>query len=45
MILKNEYHIYLLDNGRISISGINTKNIDYIVQSINKVIPEFLINQ
>lgn len=32
--LIDRYAIYLLDNGRISMSGLNKKNIDYVVDSL-----------
>jgi len=31
--LKKAYHIYLTDDGRISVSGLNTKNVDYVAQA------------
>lgn len=34
--LVNEHHIYLINNGRISMSGITKKNVGYIAQSIKK---------
>ena len=37
--LISEFAIYLIDNGRISIPGINGKNIDYIVDAILSVCP------
>lgn len=36
-LLIREYGIYILDNGRISVAGLNQKNIDYVVESIIKV--------
>jgi aspartate aminotransferase len=35
--LKSEYHIYLTDDGRISISGLNTKNVDYVSKAFHEV--------
>lgn len=35
--LKNEYHIYLTSNGRISMAGINTKNVGYLAEAIHEV--------
>lgn len=37
-ILTSKYHIYLMKTGRISISGINTRNISYLAQSIKSAI-------
>lgn len=33
----NEFAIYMTDNGRISIPGLTTKNIDYVVNSLSTV--------
>lgn len=35
--LKSEHHIYLTDDGRISISGLNTKNVDYVAKAFHEV--------
>jgi len=35
--LKNNYHIYLTSDGRISIAGLNTHNIDYISKAFHEV--------
>lgn len=35
--LKNEYHIYLTSNGRISMAGVSTKNVQYLAQAIHEV--------
>ncbi len=37
-VLTERHHIYLLSNGRISMCGINTKNIDYLAKAINDVV-------
>lgn len=36
--LVNDYSIYLVDSSRINVAGINTGNIDYLVQSLKKVL-------
>jgi aspartate aminotransferase len=36
--LVNDYSIYLVDSSRINVAGINDKNIDYLVDSIKKVV-------
>jgi aspartate/tyrosine/aromatic aminotransferase len=36
-ILKTKYHIYLTDDGRISLSGLNNKNVEYVAQAIHQV--------
>ena len=35
--LRNEYHIYALKTGRISIPGLNTKNVEYVAKAFNEV--------
>ncbi|KAJ6140890.1 hypothetical protein N7497_011783 [Penicillium chrysogenum] len=37
-LLRNKYHVYLQDSGRISIAGLNSFNIDYTARSISAVI-------
>ncbi|CAG8403650.1 unnamed protein product [Penicillium salamii] len=37
-LLREKYHIYLQDTGRISIAGLNDFNIEYVVQSISAVV-------
>ncbi|KIY00157.1 uncharacterized protein Z520_03842 [Fonsecaea multimorphosa CBS 102226] len=37
-ILRDEYSIYLLDSGRISIAGLNTKNVCYVASAIDAVV-------
>jgi aspartate aminotransferase, cytoplasmic len=36
--LKSDGHIYMTKNGRISMAGLNTKNVDYVATQIDKVI-------
>jgi len=36
--LVKKHHIYLLTSGRISMTGINTKNVAYLAQSIDDVV-------
>eukprot|EP01113_Clastostelium_recurvatum_P043591 TRINITY_DN723_c0_g1_i2.p2 TRINITY_DN723_c0_g1~~TRINITY_DN723_c0_g1_i2.p2 ORF type:complete len:434 (-),score=127.58 TRINITY_DN723_c0_g1_i2:2063-3364(-) len=35
--LINEHHVYLVRNGRISIAGITSKNVDHLAKSIHEV--------
>jgi len=35
--MKSQYHIYLTDDGRISISGLNTKNVDYVANAFHEI--------
>lgn len=37
-LLMSKHHIYLLKTGRISMPGINTKNVDYVAAAFNDVI-------
>ena len=39
-ILANKHHIYLLSTGRVSLTGINTHNIQRIVQAFKEAIEE-----
>lgn len=36
--LRNEAHVYMTKNGRISMAGLNTKNIDYFAKAVHKVV-------
>lgn len=36
--LKEEFHIYLTNNGRISMAGLNTRNVDYFAEAVDKVV-------
>ncbi|KAI5777756.1 pyridoxal phosphate-dependent transferase [Geopyxis carbonaria] len=38
--LIEESHIYLTKNGRISMAGLNTHNIDYVARAIDRVVRE-----
>ena len=35
--LRESYHIYLTDNGRINVAGLNSNNIDYVAKAFHKV--------
>jgi len=35
--LRNKYAIFMTADGRISICGLNTKNLDYIAESFHTV--------
>ncbi|XP_065920111.1 aspartate aminotransferase, cytoplasmic-like isoform X2 [Dysidea avara] len=37
-VLTNKYHIYLLKNGRISMCGLNSNNLDYVAAAIDDVV-------
>lgn len=36
--LRNEFHIYLLPSGRVSICGLNEGNVDYVARAIREVV-------
>lgn len=36
--LVEKHHIHLIKNGRISMAGINSKNVEYIAQAIKDVV-------
>lgn len=35
--MKNEFHIYLIRTGRISIPGLNHKNVEYVAKALHEV--------
>lgn len=39
-ILIDKFHIYLLKSGRISMAGVNAKNVKYLATSIKAAISE-----
>ncbi|XXG95099.1 hypothetical protein Hte_001359 [Hypoxylon texense] len=38
--IRSDFHIYMTKNGRISMAGLNTKNVDYVAKAIDKIIRE-----
>ena len=36
--LSEQHHVYLLSNGRISMCGINSSNIQYLAKAIDDVV-------
>lgn len=36
--LRREYGVYMLDSSRINVAGINARNLDYVAQSVAKVL-------
>ena len=38
LALKEKHHIYMLGNGRISMCGINSSNLDHVAKSICAVV-------
>lgn len=37
-VLKEKYHIYMTENGRISMAGVSTKNVAYLAKAIDDVV-------
>jgi len=35
--MMSEFHIYLTQDGRISLAGLNTKNVGYVAEAIHKI--------
>ena len=35
--LKDEFHVYITKDGRISMAGITTANVEYVAQAIHEV--------
>lgn len=38
--LREEFHVYMTKNGRISMAGLNTRNVDYFAKAVDKVVRE-----
>ncbi|TPX09028.1 uncharacterized protein E0L32_001711 [Thyridium curvatum] len=38
--LRDEFHVYMTKNGRISMAGLNTSNVDYFAKAVDKVVRE-----
>lgn len=43
--LRDKHHIYMLENGRAPVSGLNTSNIDYVSECMHKVSAGKLLTQ
>ncbi|KAJ6031325.1 hypothetical protein N7540_002057 [Penicillium herquei] len=39
-ILRDKWHVYMTKNGRISMAGLNTNNIDYFAEAVDSVVRE-----
>ncbi|KAF8941571.1 aspartate aminotransferase [Dissophora ornata] len=37
-VLKEKYHVYLADNGRISMAGLNSGNVQYFAKAVDDVV-------
>ncbi|KAJ6002551.1 hypothetical protein N7451_005098 [Penicillium sp. IBT 35674x] len=40
--LRSKWHVYMTKNGRISMAGLNTNNIDYFAEAVDSVVRESL---
>lgn len=38
--IREDAHVYMTKNGRISMAGLNTKNVEYVAKAIDKVVRE-----
>ena len=38
LALREQYSVYMLDSSRINVAGINGANIDYLAESVGKVL-------
>lgn len=38
--LREEFHVYMTKNGRISMAGLNTGNVEYFAKAVDKVVRE-----
>ncbi|EKG17181.1 Aspartate/other aminotransferase [Macrophomina phaseolina MS6] len=38
--IRSDAHVYMTKNGRISMAGLNTKNVEYVAKAIDKVVRE-----
>ena len=36
--IREDSHVYMTKNGRISMAGLNTRNVDYVAKAIDKVV-------
>lgn len=37
-VMVDQHHVYMTPNGRISISGLNTNNVDYVAKAFKDVV-------
>jgi aspartate aminotransferase len=38
--IREEAHVYMTKNGRISMAGLNTGNVEYVAKALDKVVRE-----
>ncbi|CAG8727884.1 37125_t:CDS:2, partial [Racocetra persica] len=40
-VIKEKYHVYLTDNGRISMAGLSSKNVEYFAKAVDDVVRNY----
>ena len=40
LLLREKFHVYMTKNGRISMAGLNTGNVEYVAKSIDQAVRE-----
>jgi aspartate aminotransferase len=40
LALREKYHVYMTKNGRISMAGLNTHNVEYFAKAVDAVVRE-----
>ncbi|KAI1099345.1 pyridoxal phosphate-dependent transferase [Jackrogersella minutella] len=38
--IRSDFHVYMTKNGRISMAGLNTNNVEYVAKAIDKIVRE-----
>jgi len=38
--LREQYHVYMTKNGRISMAGLNSRNVEYFAKAVDKIVRE-----
>ena len=38
--LREQFHVYMTKNGRISMAGLNTHNVEYFAKAVDSVVRE-----
>ena len=41
--LREEFHIYMTKNGRISMAGLNENNVEYFAKAVDKVVRDEVV--
>jgi aspartate aminotransferase len=40
LALREKYHVYMTKNGRISMAGLNTNNVEYFAKAVDAIVRE-----